>query len=84
VFRASSKNHIERNTKPQSIHPLSLIGWNTIYLGFEWSVVPFIFGYDLGAQAAYRDAFFGRPAYGAGSQRIVRKDQMNVFFYFSA
>ena len=56
----------------------------TIYFGFEWSVVPLVFVYDLGAQAAYRDAFFGRPAYGAGSQRIVRKDQMNVIIYVLA
>ena len=30
-----------------------MIGWNTIYFGFEWLVVPFVFVYDLGAQATY-------------------------------
>ena len=67
VFRASSKNDHERSAKPHNTHFLSVIGWNTIYFGFEWSVVPFVFVYDLGAQAAYRDAFFGQPAYWAGS-----------------
>ena len=28
---------------------LSVIGWNTIYFGFEWLVVPFVFVYDPGA-----------------------------------
>ena len=58
VFRASSKNDRERSAKPHHTHPWALIGWNTIYLGFEWLVVLFVFVYDLGAQAAYSDAFF--------------------------
>ena len=35
--------------KPHNTHPLSVIGWNTIYFGFEWLVVLFSFVYDLGA-----------------------------------
>ena len=53
--------------RSHNIHPLSVIGWNTIYFVFEWLVVPFVFVYDLGALAAYRDMFFWRPAYGVGS-----------------
>jgi hypothetical protein len=49
VFRASSKNDRERSAKPHNTHPLSVIGWNTFYFGFEWLVVPFAFVYDLGA-----------------------------------
>ena len=51
----SSKNYHERSAKPHNTHPLSVIGWNTIYFGFEWLVVAFVFEYDLGAQAAYRE-----------------------------
>ena len=58
MFRASSKNDHERSAKPHDTHPLLVIGWNAIYLGFEWSVVPFVFVYDFGAQAAFRDVFF--------------------------
>ena len=69
AFRASSKNDHERSAKPHHTHPLSVIGWNTIYFGFEWLAVPFVSVYDLGAQAAYRDVFFegllkGRAASG--------------------
>jgi hypothetical protein len=35
VFRATSKNDHERSAKPHSTHPLSVIGWNTIYFGFD-------------------------------------------------
>jgi hypothetical protein len=28
-----------------------VMGWKTIYFGFEWLVVPFVFVYDLGALA---------------------------------
>ena len=38
-----------------------------VYFGLEWLVVPLVIVCDLGAQAAYRDTFFFRPAYGAGS-----------------
>ena len=31
VFHASSKNYHERSTKLHNIHPLSVIGWNTIF-----------------------------------------------------
>ena len=48
VFRASSKNYHERSAKPHNTHPLSVIGWNTIYFGFECLVVPLLFVYDLG------------------------------------
>ena len=74
MFRASSKNHHERSAKPHNSHTFWVIGWNTIYLGFEWLVVPFVYVYDLGAQAAHRDTFFGQPAYWVGSQ----KDQIIV------
>ena len=49
MFGASSRNYHERSAKPHNTHPLSVIGWNTIYCGFEWLVVPFVFVYDLGA-----------------------------------
>ena len=42
-----------------------MIGWNAVYFGFEWLVVPFVFVYDLGAQAAYN--FFDGLLMGAGS-----------------
>ena len=35
MFRASSKNYHERSAKPHNTHPLSVIGWNTIYFGFD-------------------------------------------------
>ena len=62
--------HEEGGAKPHNTRPLSVIGWNTIYFGFEWLVVPFVFVCNLGAQAAYRDAFFdgllmGRAASGS-------------------
>ena len=49
---------------------LSVIGWNTIYFGLEWLVVPIVFVCDLGVQAAHRDAVFdhllmGRAASGS-------------------
>ena len=62
LFQASSKNYHERIAEP---HPLSVIGWNTIYFGFEWLVVPYVFGYNLGEQADYRDVFFFKACYGA-------------------
>ena len=39
----------EEGAKPHNTHPLSVIGWNTLYFGFEWLAVPFVFVYDLGA-----------------------------------
>ena len=39
----------EHSAKPHNTHPLTVIGWNTIYFGFEVLVVPFIFLYDLWA-----------------------------------
>ena len=30
-----------------------MFGWNPIYFGLEWLVVPFVYAYDLVAQAAY-------------------------------
>ena len=73
MFRGSSKNDHERSAKPNNTHRLLVIGWNTIYLGLELLVVPFVFGYDLGAQADYRDSFFdglltGRAASGSGGK----------------
>ena len=68
----------QRSAKPHNAHRSLVIGY-TIYFGFEWLAVPFVFVYDLGAQAAYRDVYlFCRPAYGAGSSQIVRKDQLKV------
>ena len=43
----SSKNYHERSTKPHNTQPLSVIG--SIFFGFEWLVVPFVFVCDLGA-----------------------------------
>ena len=59
---SSSKNYRERSAIPHNSHPLTVIGWNTVYFDFELLVVRLAFVYDLGAQAACRD----RPAYGAG------------------
>lgn len=33
----------------QKTHPLSVIGWKTVHVDFEWLVVTFIFEYDLRA-----------------------------------
>ena len=55
---SSCKNYRERSPKPHNSHPLTVIGWNTVYLDFEWLVVRLAFVYDLGAQAACRDRFF--------------------------
>ena len=52
---SSSKNYHERGAKPHNTHPLLVIGWNTIYFGFEWLVVPLVFVCNIGAQVAYRD-----------------------------
>ena len=50
VFRASSKNYHERSAKTLQ-HPPLVGDWMvTVYFGFEWLVVPFVFVYDLGAQ----------------------------------
>ena len=56
-----SKKRVSVGTRP-----LSVIGWNNVYYGLVWLVVPFVIVCDLGAQDAYR-TFFWRPAYGAGS-----------------
>jgi hypothetical protein len=37
VFRASIENDHQRRAKTNNTHPLSVIGWNTIY--FVFSVV---------------------------------------------
>ena len=42
MFHASSKNYHERTENPTTPLPLSVIGWNTIYYGLEWLVVPFV------------------------------------------
>ena len=34
------------------------VGWINVYSGSDWLVVPSVIVCDLGAQAAYRDAFF--------------------------
>ena len=83
-----SKKHLSVSSLCSEItpptRPLSVIGWNTIYFGLVWLVVPFVFVCDLRAQAAHRDTFFLRPAYGAGRKLIVREYQMNVIIYVSA
>ena len=53
-----TQNYHERSTKPHNTHPLSVICWDTVYFGLEGLILPFVFLYDLGAQAAYRDTFF--------------------------
>ena len=59
VFRASSKNHNERSAKFHNTRPLLVIGWNTVYFGLQWLVVPFVIVCDLGAQAdLQRHVFF--------------------------
>ena len=51
----------------QNTHPLVGDGWNAINFVFQWLVLPFVFVYNLGAMAAYREKVFGWPAYEAGS-----------------
>ena len=36
VFHASSKTIMNAAQKNHNTHPWSVIGWNTIYFGFEW------------------------------------------------
>ena len=64
VFCASSKNYHERSAKPHNTHPLSLIGWNTIFWGFEVLIVPFVFLYDLAKQRSQGPPYTGE--HGAG------------------
>ena len=50
---------------------MSVIGWNTVYFGLEWLVVPVVFVCDLGAQADLQGRVFfdglltGRAASGS-------------------
>ena len=37
------------SAKHHNTHPLSVIGWNTVYFDFEVLVVPFVSVCDLGA-----------------------------------
>ena len=46
-----------------------------MYFGFEWLEVPFVFVYDLGAQAAYRDVFLFLPACHWGGQPADRQER---------
>ena len=56
-----------------------MIGWNTIYLGFEWLLVPFVFVCDLGAQAAYRDVFWTACLW--GGQLADREEGSDEFHH---